>query len=190
MYNTSEYDRSKVFNNVKAIIEESQVFFFNDHFVTVFTTRYFNAMRDLTGQQRAVFDCLVTRIKRHNICRAPRTEIAATCGIKVGAVSKAITALKQAGVIYKHHDGVFEIDPSLMWYGKREEWFQHSSPPNSKTHRAVEVVDADKPLRTLWYPIVPANPQNQRTAISGKTALRASSNQKPIFDDRDRENDT
>jgi hypothetical protein len=164
MNDTAKRSISKVYRNVNATIVDTQSFYFANHFITVFTSAYMDAMRGLTGNQRTVFDGLVTKIKRHNICRLSRTELAKVCGMKLGAISKALSGLRKAGVIYKHHNGVFEIDSNILWWGRREEWHGHSSSPSARTHSPVHFYDKSIPVKTLWFPIIPAK-------IKGRSAL-------------------
>jgi hypothetical protein len=164
MNDTRTSSISTVFRNVNATIVDTQTFYFPNHFITVFTSNFMDAMRGLTGKQRTVFDGLVTKIKRHNICRLSRTELAKICGMKPEAISKALSGLRKAGVIYKHHNGVFEIDPNILWWGRREEWHGHSSSPSARTHSRVQIYDKSSLVKTLWFPIIPAK-------IRGRSAL-------------------
>ena len=118
-YIVSEYSRKhgKVnkYQRVNAQIEEVPSYYFNGHWVTIFTPAYTPAVRPLSQRQRQIFDVLTDHVRSNNLVRMTHIEIAEILGVTANTVSKAISALCQRGVICKHHNYVYEIDPSLLW---------------------------------------------------------------------------
>jgi hypothetical protein len=160
--NTPKNKKVKYFQRVNASIEQSHPYYFKGHWATVFTRRYKNAVRELTRQQRVVFDVLVDRIGSNNFVRITHSQIAATLDITTNAVSKSLAALCRAGVIYKHHEYVYEIDPGILWFGKRQDYFEPPSNPTPRTHQTVEIYDLGKKVATLHFPRVLTYNQYQR----------------------------
>ena len=162
MDNIGNSPRRQVFHHATAIIEREQLFYFPQNWVTVFTEAYLNAVRDLARNERVVLDGLMHRMRTHNIARVSRDELASLCRLSPTSVSKAITALRRKGLIYKPHDGVFEIDPEIAWRGRRQAWFEHTSEPNERSHERVDIYCGGEHVTTLWYPRVRASADNPR----------------------------
>lgn len=131
-------------------------------FASVFPETYQNTMRGLSGRERDVFDVIMVHIGSQNICRVERKKIADVLGITPNSVSKAISALSRHGVIFKHHDGVFEIDPEIMWMGKTEAYFEEPKNPTRATHRFVDITVKGEVFVTMHYPIIRTNAQMNR----------------------------
>lgn len=158
----------QVFHNTTAIIERARIFYFPQNWVTVFTGAYLNAVRDLTRNERVVLDALMHCMRTHNIARVSRDELASLCRLSPTSVSKAITTLRHKGLIYKNHDGVFEIDPEIAWWGRRQAWFEHTSEPNERHHERVDIYSGSEHVTTLWYPRVRASADNPRRARTSR----------------------
>jgi hypothetical protein len=146
---------------------------FDMQFVFVFRQQYQEAMNGLSGRERDVFDVVVSRIHNGNICRVERSEIAKAAGMSPTSVSKAITSLIRHGVILKHHDGVFEVDPGIMWMGKVDAYYDPPKNPNRMTHQTVKIMQGGKLVGTLHYPIVLTNEQVGR--LRQKTGVKNTS---------------
>lgn len=152
----------KQYQHVNAAIEVIPTYHFKRHWVTSFTSEYKSTVRPLSLQQRHVLDVLTDRVCANNLVRVTHKEIAAELEITPNAVSKAISVLCQRGVICKHHNYVHEIAPSILWFGKRENYFKAPSNPSPRTHDFVEVYECGKNVTTLHFPIVHTYEQYQR----------------------------
>lgn len=89
-------------------------------------------------------------------------EIAEILDASANTISKAISALSQQGVICKHHNYVYEIDPSILWFGKRKNYFEAPSNPSPRTHNVVEIYEDGRKKSTLHFPVVLTYEQYQR----------------------------
>ena len=152
----------KRFQRVNAEIEEFSNYYFNGHWVTIFTPAYTRAVKPLSRQQRLVLDVLTDRIRTNNLLRVTHDEIANILGVTANSISKAISVLCQRGVICKHHNYVYEIDPAIMWFGKRRDYFEPPTNPSERTHSAVEIYDNGRKATTLHFPNVLTYEQYQR----------------------------
>jgi hypothetical protein len=161
-HTTRNRPKVKQFQRVNASIEVSETYYFKGHWVTVFTTAFTKSVRPLTQRQRQVFDVLIDKVRSQNLVRIQHSEIANIIGITSNSVSKAISALCKRGVICKHHDYVYEIDPGILWFGKRRDYFDPPSNPTSRTHQAIQVHGHGKLKTTLHYPHVLTYEQYQR----------------------------
>ena len=168
MDNIGNSPSRQVFLNATAIIERPQLFYFPQNWVTVFTEAYLNAVRELTRNERLVLDALMHRMRTNNIARVSRDELASLCRLSPTSISKAITALRRKGLIYKHHDGVFEIGPEIAWWGRRQAWFEHTSEPNERSHERVDIYCGGEHVTTLWYPRVRASADRPRPSRSSR----------------------
>ena len=144
----------KQFQHVNALIEESKRYHFRGRWVTVFTHQFAESVRKLTAQQRRVLDILMTIVGYRNYVRVTHEELAQMLALSQNAISKCISKLCKQGVIYKHHDYVYEIDPRIMWFGKRQELFETNVSEDTKYYSAVEIMDKGKYVTTLHFPKV------------------------------------
>lgn len=151
---TIDGKKVKVFQGINASIEQAARYFFKGHWVTIFTKRFRLAVRNLTNQQRIVFDVLIDSVGYNNLVRITHADIAELLNISANAVSKCIAALSRAGVISKHHDYVYEIDPGILWFGKRRDYFEPPENPSLRTHQPIEFFDRGKHVVTFHYPRV------------------------------------
>lgn len=156
-----EQRKVKKYQRVNAEIEEVSSYYFNSHFVTVFTPAYTPAVRPLSQRQRQVFDVLTDHVCSNNFVRMTHIEIAEILDVSANTISKAISALCQRGVIFKHHNYVYEIDPRILWFGKRRDYFEGPENPTPRTHNTVEIYDEGMKKATLHFPIVPTYEQYQ-----------------------------
>jgi hypothetical protein len=186
--NVNEYSTTrkiiKKYQRVNAEIEEVPSHYFRGHWVTIFTHSYTPAVRPLTQRQRQVFDVLTDHICANNYVRMTHTEIAEILGATANSISKAISALCQIGVIYKHHNYVYEIDPSLMWFGKRKNYFEPPTNPSPRTHLAVEILDRGGKKTTLHFPVVLTYEQYQRRYGRLKNSDRSEHTPKRLKEER------
>ena len=161
-HNSRNRGKIKHYQRVNAEIEEVTTYYFNGHWATVFTRPFMNAVRLLSQRQRQVFDMLIDRVGTNNLVHVDHAEIAATLHISRNSVSKAISGLCHRGIIYKHHNYVYEIDPAILWFGARKDYFEPPSNPTPRTHQAVEVYDHGKKVTTLHFPRIHNYEQYQR----------------------------
>ena len=89
----------------------------------------------------------------NNYVRMTHIEIAVILGVTANTISKATSALCQRGVICKHHNYVYEIDPSILWFGKRKNYFEAPSNPSPRTHNIVEVYEGGRKKPSLHFPV-------------------------------------
>ena len=161
-----EYNKNptkvKRFQSVNAKIEEVPAYYFKGHWVTVFTPAFTPAVRPLSLRQRQVLDILIDRVRTNNLVRILHADIAEILDVTANAVSKSISALCEHGVIYKHHNYVYEINPNILWFGKRRDYFEPPSNSTPRTHDAVEVFNHGEKATTLHFPHVLTYEQYQR----------------------------
>jgi hypothetical protein len=164
-YIMDEYNREhrkvKKYQRVNAEIEEVSSYYFNTKWVTIFTPAFTPAVRPLSQRQRQVFDVLTDHVCANNYVRMTHTDIAEILCATANTISKAVSALCHRGVIYKHHNYVYEIDPAILWFGKRQNYFEAPSNPSPRTHNTVEIYDDGKKKATLHFPVVPTYEQYQ-----------------------------
>jgi hypothetical protein len=89
-------------------------------------------------------------------------EIAELLDVTANTISKAISALCQRGVICKHHNYVYEIDPGILWWGNRKDYFEAPSNSSPKTHNAIEFYADGKKKTTLHFPVILTYEKYQR----------------------------
>ena len=158
--NSTMCDGSKQaeYRNVdKVVITESERYRFDKKFAFLFPDMFLDAVQQLTRSELMVFFAILERMRYRNIARITRLELVSVTGMRPQHVSTAVTGLRKKGIIWKLMNGVFEVDPDIIWFGSAQEYLG-KEPKSKRTHRPVTLTQDGEVITTFWFPKVPRLP--------------------------------
>ena len=121
-------------------------------FGALLLTSYRQRVSRLTLCARHVFDALLEKTRTQNFAFLTRSQLSTMTGHSLSSVSRALTLLQHEGLIYKHRNDAWEVDPEVFWFGGAKTYWRHEIEPTTDTHDKLEVRQDGEHIVDMHYP--------------------------------------
>lgn len=147
----------KTFSNVSnVIVDQEPTPRFTKPWAFSFPQGLLDMSMNLKLAEMRVLFAMTSRLDRWNFVQITRHEIGTMVGQSPEHVSTALTALADAGYIYKHGNSLWEISPDLLWFGSVAEYEGKSNAGlRGEPHKPVKIVSGTDVIAALHYRVPP-----------------------------------